>query len=112
MALIISLYSQKASIEDKTLLTGRLYSGTAIFIRKDIKCTKSYCDGDCDRLCAIMADFGNYTVLFNCFHMSCDSSNNCDSLNPNVSGGGQKSTTPSNYQHRIFPFNYIIVRFR
>ena len=34
------------------------------------------------------------------------------SLNPNVSGGGQKSTTPSNYQHRIFPFNYVIVRFR
>ena len=33
-------------------------------------------------------------------------------INPNVSGGGQKSTTPSNYQHRIFPFNYIIVRFR
>ena len=33
-------------------------------------------------------------------------------LNPNVSGGGQKSTTPSNYQHRIFPFNYAIVRFR
>ena len=35
-----------------------------------------------------------------------------NALNPNVSGGGQKSTTPSNYQHRIFPFNYIIVRFR
>ena len=33
-------------------------------------------------------------------------------VNPNVSGGGQKSTTPSNYQHRIFPFNYTIVRFR
>ena len=33
-------------------------------------------------------------------------------VNPNMSGGGQKSTTPSNYQHRIFPFNYIIVRFR
>ena len=38
---------------------------------------------------------------------------NIDALiNPNVSGGGQKSTTPSNYQHRIFLFNYIIVRFR
>ena len=34
------------------------------------------------------------------------------SVNPNVPGGGQKSTTPSNYQHRIFPFNYTIVRFR
>ena len=30
-------------------------------------------------------------------------------VNPKVSGGGQKSTTPSNYQHRIFTFNYIIV---
>ena len=33
-------------------------------------------------------------------------------INPKVSGGGQKSTTPSNYQHRIFTFNYIIVTFR
>ena len=34
------------------------------------------------------------------------------SVNPNVSGVGQKSTTPSNYQHRIFLFNYTIVRIR
>ena len=28
-----------------------------------------------------MADFDRYTVLFTCFYMSCDSSNNCDSFN-------------------------------
>ena len=63
------------------MLIGRPYGGTAIFIRKDIKCTISYCDVDCDRLCAIMADYDNYTVLFTCFYMPCDSSNNCDNLN-------------------------------
>ena len=65
-------------------LCSRPYGGTAIFIRKYIKCTISYWDVDCDRLCAIMADFGNYAVLFACFYMSCDSSNNCDSFNSDI----------------------------
>ena len=58
---MISLYSQKA--EDRKLLTGRPYGGTAIFVRKDIKCTINCCDVDYDRLCAIMTDFDSYTVL-------------------------------------------------
>ena len=58
-----------------------MVGGAAIFIRKYIKCTINCCDVDCDGSCAIVADFDNYTVLFTCFHMPLDSSNNCCSFN-------------------------------
>ena len=67
----------KSSIDDGKLLTGRPYGGTAIFIRKSIKCTITNCDIECDRFNAMLVDFYNFTVLITCFYMPCDS-NNCD----------------------------------
>ena len=54
----------KSSIDDGKLLIGRPYAcGTAIFIRKSIKCTITNCDIECDRFNAMLVDFYNFTVL-------------------------------------------------
>ena len=69
----------KSSIDDWKLLTGRPYGGTAIFIRKSIKCTITNCDIECDRFNAMLVDFYNFTVIITCFYMPFDS-NNWDSF--------------------------------
>ena len=73
----------KSSIDDGKLLIGRPYGGTAIFIRKSIKCTITNCDIECDRLNAMIVDFYNFTVLITCFYMPCDS-NNCDGFSSTI----------------------------
>ena len=61
----------KSSIDDGKLLIGRSYGGTAIFIRKSIKCTITNCDIECDRFNAMLVDFYNFAVLITCFYMPC-----------------------------------------
>ena len=73
----------KSSIDDGKLLIGRPYDGTAIFIRKSIKCTITNCDIECDRFNAMLVDFYNFTVLIACFCMPCDS-NNCDGFSSTI----------------------------
>ena len=71
----------KSGMNDHELLTGGPYGGTAIFLRKTLSCTITNCETDCDRLWATLVDFKNFTVLFSCFYMPCDSGGNCDSFN-------------------------------
>ena len=71
----------KSGMNDHELLTGRPYGGTTIFLRKTLNCAITNFEIDCDRLCATLVDFKNFTVLFSCFYMSCDSGGNCDSFN-------------------------------
>ena len=73
----------KSSIDDGKLLIGRPYGGTAIFIRKSIKCTITNCDIECDRFNPMLVDFYNFTVLITCFYMPCDS-NNCDGFSSTI----------------------------
>lgn len=58
-------------IIDKLLL-GRPYGGVAILINKNIQCiaTSIYCDSK--RICAVLCDFNDYTVLFLSIYMPCD----------------------------------------
>ena len=51
-------------MNDRELLTGRPYGGTAIFFRKTLNCTITNCETDCDRLCATLVDFKKITVFF------------------------------------------------
>ena len=71
----------KSGMNDHELLTGHPYGGTAIFLKNTLNCTITNCEIDCDILCATLVDFKNFTVLFLCFYMPCDSGGNCDNFN-------------------------------
>ena len=75
--------NQNQNQNDGKLLIGRPYGGTALFIKKSIKCTITNCDMECDRFNAMLVDLYNFTVLITCFYMPCDS-NNCDGFSSTI----------------------------
>lgn len=71
----------KSGMEEHELLIGRPYGGSGIFISKQLNCNSLMINCDSLRLCAVLSDFHNFTVLFISVYMPCDSHTNTDEYN-------------------------------
>ena len=69
-----------SSISNSSLLGGRPYGGTAIFISRLLKCAIEPVVFDCDKICAIHVKFNSFSILLISCYKPCDTPANADTF--------------------------------